>query len=71
MPPVRLDPVTPRSQVKHSTTEPLHSIGFGDEVIVDRYRKQSHWSIFGGFGLRLEPFLNQRKEGIMTVEIIS
>ena len=23
--PVRLEPVAPRSQVKHSTTEPLHS----------------------------------------------
>ena len=24
--PVRLEPATPRSQVKHSTTEPLHSL---------------------------------------------
>ena len=26
VPPVRLEPVSPRSQVKHSTTEPLHSL---------------------------------------------
>ena len=27
MTPVRLEPAGPRSQVKHSTTEPLHSLG--------------------------------------------
>ena len=26
MTPVRLDPAAPRSRVKHSTTEPLHSL---------------------------------------------
>ena len=27
MPPVRLEPIIPPSQAKHSTTEPLHSFG--------------------------------------------
>ena len=27
--PVRLEPATPQSQVKHSTTEPLHSPDLG------------------------------------------
>ena len=33
VPPVRLDPVTPRSRVKHSTTEPLHSSKVTSELL--------------------------------------
>ena len=30
VPPVRIEPATPQSQVKHSTTEPLHPKSFDE-----------------------------------------
>ena len=30
--PVRLEPATPQSQVKHSTTEPLHSLPHSSDI---------------------------------------
>ena len=32
MTPVRLEPTAPRSRVKHSTTEPLHSLQFPNDI---------------------------------------
>ena len=53
--PVRLEPAAPRSQVKHSTTEPLRSLSNADKTPLNAHTDKSSvaWGVNGGWSIHL------------------